>query len=192
MPTSSPRRLTYANVVSTLALVIAVGGGGAAVAAGLAKNSVGSPQIRDGAVKRADLGRGSVVSAKVKDGSVTGADVKEASLGRVPSAKRADAAAVADNVLGAVVNANGTLVKAQSTHASTAGPLFPGSYEVVFDRDVTGCAYSVSVGESGTGDGVVGFGAVTGRDGNPSAVFVSTFDKNGDIANRPFMVLVVC
>ena len=49
-------KFTYANVASTLALIIAVGGGGAAVAA-VAKNSVGSPQIKAGAVKTSTWGR---------------------------------------------------------------------------------------------------------------------------------------
>lgn len=80
MSSSSPRRLTYANVASTLALVVALGGGGAAVAAGLAKNSVGSPQIKNGAVKRADLGSGAVDSGKVKDNSLTGKDIDESTL----------------------------------------------------------------------------------------------------------------
>ena len=43
-------RLTYANVIASLALFIALGG--AAVAAGLPKNSVGPNQIKKGAVTR--------------------------------------------------------------------------------------------------------------------------------------------
>lgn len=77
---SAPRRLTYANVVSTFALVIAVGGGGAAVAAGLAKNSVSSPQIKNGQVKTADLATNAVSGAKVKSNTLTGADIKESAL----------------------------------------------------------------------------------------------------------------
>ncbi|MEQ6902675.1 hypothetical protein [Nocardioides sp. YIM 152588] len=77
------RRLTYANVVSTLALVVAVaGGGGAAVAAGLAKNSVSSPQIRNGQVKTVDLAAGAVTSKKVKNRSLAAKDIKLRSLGR--------------------------------------------------------------------------------------------------------------
>ncbi len=41
-------RLTYANVIASLALFVALGG--SAVAAGLAKNSVGPNQIKKGAV----------------------------------------------------------------------------------------------------------------------------------------------
>lgn len=48
-------RMTYANVASTVALVAVVGGGGAAVAAGVAKNSVGSPQIKNGSVQTVDI-----------------------------------------------------------------------------------------------------------------------------------------
>lgn len=57
-------RLTYANVVSSLALFIALGGTSYAVAK-LPKNSVGEPQLRSGAV----------TSPKIKDGSITPGDL---------------------------------------------------------------------------------------------------------------------
>lgn len=77
---SAPRkRLTYANVVSTLALALVIGGG-TAVAAGIAPNSVGSIQIKNGNVKTPDLKNNAVKSAKVKDGTLTGADVADSSL----------------------------------------------------------------------------------------------------------------
>jgi hypothetical protein len=49
------RRLTYANVVSTLCLFLVLGGGAAFAASELAKNSVGTEQIRRGAVTPAKL-----------------------------------------------------------------------------------------------------------------------------------------
>jgi len=65
------KKLNYSAVASSAALVIAVSGvGGAAYAAGLAKNSVGSPQIKDGQVKAVDLGTDVVRSPKVKDGTL--------------------------------------------------------------------------------------------------------------------------
>ncbi len=76
------QRLTYANVVATIALVVAVGGGATALALTLPKNSVHSKQIAKGAVKTSDIG---------KD-AVTGDKVKESSLGKVPSAAHADTA----------------------------------------------------------------------------------------------------
>lgn len=72
-------RDSYPHIVSTLALVVALGGTGA-YAAGLAKDSVTSRQIKNGAIKTVDLGAG----------SVTGAVVNESSLGKVPSAARVD------------------------------------------------------------------------------------------------------
>src|SRR5436309_3648591 len=71
-------RFTYANVMATVAVFLALGGGAYAVTA-IPKNSVGTPQLKNNAV----------ISAKVKDNSLTGADVNEAKLGRVPSAKNA-------------------------------------------------------------------------------------------------------
>lgn len=72
-------RFTFANTAATAALVLAVAGGGtAAFAAGLAKNSVGSPQIKNGQVKTADLGKNAVTTAKIKNGTVSLADVNGA------------------------------------------------------------------------------------------------------------------
>lgn len=53
-------RLTYANIVATLALVVAIAGGGTAVAMAVAKNSVGSPQIINGSIKHKDLTTGAI------------------------------------------------------------------------------------------------------------------------------------
>ncbi|HWU33511.1 MAG TPA: hypothetical protein VN108_11595 [Marmoricola sp.] len=75
-------RFTYANVVSTAALVVAVGGGGAAVAATmLPANSVGpaqlkahavtNPKIANNAVNGAKIANGAVGNSKLGNGSVT-------------------------------------------------------------------------------------------------------------------------
>lgn len=69
-------KLSYSTVASSAALVIAVSGvGGAAYAAGLAKNSVGSPQIKNGAVKAVDLADDSVRGTKVKAGTLGQSDL---------------------------------------------------------------------------------------------------------------------
>ncbi|HWO47328.1 MAG TPA: hypothetical protein VNM41_04640 [Solirubrobacterales bacterium] len=80
-------RLTYANVVATIALIFAVGGGATAIALSLPKNSVKSKQIAKEAVKTSDI---------AKD-AVTGDKVKESTLGKVPSAAHADTAGRADS-----------------------------------------------------------------------------------------------
>jgi hypothetical protein len=72
-------KLSFSTVASATALVIAVSGvGGAAYAAGLAKNSVGSPQIKDGQVKTVDLGTDAVRGAKVKAGTLGQSDLNAA------------------------------------------------------------------------------------------------------------------
>jgi hypothetical protein len=88
------RHLTYANVVATLALVFALGGGvvyaaGKIGAHGIAKNAIRSFHIRNKQVKRQDIAGGSINSRKVSNDSLTGKDLKEATLGLVPAAQDA-------------------------------------------------------------------------------------------------------
>jgi hypothetical protein len=65
------RRLTYARIVSAIALVIAVGG--TAVAANLpGTNSVRSSDIKNGHVKRPDLGASAVTGRAIAPRSVDG------------------------------------------------------------------------------------------------------------------------
>ena len=72
-------KLNYSNVASSVALVIAVSGvGGVAYAAGVAKNSVGSPQIKNGQVKTIDLGDSAVTGGKVKAGTLGKGDLNKA------------------------------------------------------------------------------------------------------------------
>lgn len=66
------RHISYANVMSTIAVFLALGLGGAWAADQLAKNSVKSKQVKNESLKSKDL----------KDGkAVTGADIKDESVG---------------------------------------------------------------------------------------------------------------
>jgi hypothetical protein len=110
-------RLSYANVVATLGLFIALGGASYA-AVNLPNNSVGASEIKrnavraqeirarsvgtseaidnsinaadiaDGALGSADLADGSLRGADVADDSLTGADIVEGSLSGVPGTVR--------------------------------------------------------------------------------------------------------
>jgi hypothetical protein len=74
-----PIRLTYANVVASLALFAALGG--VSYAAGvLPKNSVGTAQLQKKAVSRAKLKSNAVTGPKVKNGSLQAADFKAGQL----------------------------------------------------------------------------------------------------------------
>lgn len=76
-------RATYANVTSTLALIVALGGTSA-----YAANTIGSADIRPGAVKSSDLGNNAVSSAKVKDGSLQVNDLDASARSSASQARR--------------------------------------------------------------------------------------------------------
>ena len=107
------KRLSYANVMATLA-VFCVLGGGAAVAAGLKKNSVGKKQIKSNAVVTKKIADGAVTTNKIADNAVTGAKADESSFGQVPSAANATNAENATNATNAQNATN-------ATNATTAG-----------------------------------------------------------------------
>jgi hypothetical protein len=96
------KRLTYANVMSSIAVFLVLGGA-AFAASQLPRNSVGTRQLKAGAVTTAKLHSNAVTKAKIKanavdgskiaDGSVTGADINAEStpFGRVVARLRGTA-----------------------------------------------------------------------------------------------------
>ncbi len=93
-----PKRLTYANAMSTIAVFLALGGATAFAATQLAKNSVGSKQLKNNAVTAAKIKKNAITTAKVKNGAITGAKVKVSSLGTVPKAAFAETIAAAEPI----------------------------------------------------------------------------------------------
>lgn len=83
------KRLTYANVMSSIAVFLVLGGATAFAATELGKNSVGTRELKKNAVTAAKIKKNAVTGAKIKKDAVTGAKVKESSLGTVPSASLA-------------------------------------------------------------------------------------------------------
>jgi hypothetical protein len=80
------RRLTYSNVVSTLALFLVLAGG-AAYAAKVGKKSVGPAQLKANAVTTAKIKANAVTTRKIKKNAVANGKIKN---GAVESAKIAD------------------------------------------------------------------------------------------------------
>jgi hypothetical protein len=80
------KRLTYANVVSTIALFLVLAGG-AAYAARVAKKSVGPAQLKANAVTTAKIKANAVTTRKIKRNAVANGKIKN---GAVESAKIAD------------------------------------------------------------------------------------------------------
>jgi hypothetical protein len=85
-------RLTYSNVIATLALFLALGGG-ALAASNLGKNTVGSKQLKKNAVTTAKIKNKAVTGAKIKPGTITGTQVNASTLGTVPVANLANSLA---------------------------------------------------------------------------------------------------
>jgi hypothetical protein len=116
-------KLTYANVVATLALFLVIAGGSAFAASRLAKGSVGTKQVKNkaitaakikpGAVTGAKLAAGAVGTASIANGAVTGDKVNLGTLGTVPRAGFAssagDAATLQGNPAGAFVRGPGQI-----------------------------------------------------------------------------------
>ncbi|HEY6144874.1 MAG TPA: hypothetical protein VIV13_01260 [Solirubrobacterales bacterium] len=98
------KRLTYSNVMSSLAVFLVLGGA-TAFAAGLAKNSVGSKQLKKNAVTSAKIKNNAVTTAKIQNGAISGAKINLGSLGTVPSASHAGTADSANSAKSAE-NAN--------------------------------------------------------------------------------------
>lgn len=92
--------LTYANVMATIAVFIALGGASYA-AIKLPKNSVGTRQIKAGAVTGAKIKKGAVSAANLAPGAIPGTDINPATLGTVPSATNAAHAVSADTATNA-------------------------------------------------------------------------------------------
>jgi hypothetical protein len=76
--------ITYANVVASLALFLALGGVGYAAA------TIGSGQIKNNSVRSKDIRNKTVVGKDVKGNAIGAAQVKESGLGKVPTAQAAD------------------------------------------------------------------------------------------------------
>ena len=86
------KRLTYANVMSSIAVFLILGG-----ATAFAAKKIGANQLKANSVKTGKIVKEAVTTAKLKKGAVTGDKVNLASLGTVPSATNATNAANAAN-----------------------------------------------------------------------------------------------
>jgi hypothetical protein len=104
-------KLTYSNVIASVALFVALSG--VAVAAGLPKNSVGPNQIKRGAVNTTKLKNQAVTSAKLGNKAVTAGKLAPNSItpgnignGAITSAKIGNGAVIAASIKNGVVTTN--------------------------------------------------------------------------------------
>lgn len=115
-------RLTYANVMSSLAVFLILGGATAFAATKIGANELKANSIITGKIKKeavttAKIKNGAISTSKLANDAVTGEKANEATFGQVPSAANATNAGNATTAEGPVafahVAANGTVLDAR-------------------------------------------------------------------------------
>jgi hypothetical protein len=190
-------RITYANVVSTIALGLAIGGGTA-----YAATKIGTSNIRYHAVTGSKIANNAVTASKVKnsalsgsdlrDNSVTSADIRAGTLlasdfaaNQLPKGDKGDKGDPAASIFGMVASGGGLTNFKGVTAISGNGAAGTG-YTVTINQDVSKCA-AVATLDGG------GAGSVTAQHtaGQPQQITFHTYD-GGTETPRPFQFAVNC
>jgi hypothetical protein len=181
----SRRRLPSPSlVISMLALFVSLGGVGYAAA------TIGTSDIKNGAV----------TSKKIRNSTIRSRDVRRNSLGpraiaerrlRVGFAGTARGAGTAQGFANfAVVGSNGVFARGRNVSSTVRSG--PGLYQVIFTRNVRGCAYAGSVGVIGATTPGSGMLSTSSLASNVNGVLVRTFNHQGNAENKSFHLLVSC
>jgi hypothetical protein len=186
-------RITYANVVSTIALGLAIGGGTA-----YAATKIGTSNIRYHAVTGSKMASNAVTASKVKnsalsgadlrDNSVTGADIRTGTLqasdfaaNQLPKGDKGDPAT---SIFG-VVSAAGVL--GSTKNVANVSSTDAGAYTVTVNQDVSKCAAVATL--SGGDPGTVSADPTTG---NAQQITFQTRNAADAGARRSFQFAIYC
>jgi hypothetical protein len=171
-----PSRLTYANVIATLALFLALGGssyaalklpGGSVGPKQLQRNAVTSPKVKPGSLRLNDLR----ASARAGLRGPAGPPGSAGAQGPQGVAGPPGAPGLPATRLFAFVRDDGVLVYGSGVSESVRLP--DATFEVTFDRPVANCTAIGTVGLSG-GSGFVTSGSILHADvGAPDAQSVT-------------------
>jgi hypothetical protein len=143
--------LTYANVMSTIAVLFAIGGASAYAASHLPNNSVTSKTIKNGQVKTKDIHNNAVTAAKIAKGAVTGPKIAAGAVGTGQLAAGAvTTGQIANNAVSTGQIAN---------NAVTSGKIGPNAVSTgqIADNAVTG----TKIADNAVTTGKITDGAVT-------------------------------
>ena len=185
------KRLTYANVMSSIAVFLILGG-----ATAFAAKKIGSNEIKGNSISTGKLKKEAVTTAKIKKDAVTGAKVKESSLSQVPSAALASNAeklggalpsAYEGKIVWALIAADGSVVQSSGgvTAVRNGSPGF-GTYNVTFPVDISTRGLSATLSDKDAafggapivspcaGPGEVGSSLCGANTGNGRVAFVDT------------------
>lgn len=140
------KRITYANVMSSIAVFLVLGGASAYAAKKIGSNEIKGNSITTGKLKKeavtaSKLKKNSVTTVKIANGAVTGAKLNLGTIGKVPSATNADTAANANAVNGlhlAKIHFNVGANTPNTTIFSAAGLTLNASCNSAEELDLTG------------------------------------------------------
>jgi hypothetical protein len=185
-------QLSYANVMSSIAVFVALGGTSYAVAT-LPKNSVGPKQIRSGAVGASEIRSDAVRAREIRNRTIALGDISFGAR-RSLRGQQGPTGPPGPSLtpLTAAVNAAGGVTSTTASQFATHGG-GTGVYDVNFNnRDLRAC-YAVATlsrvdgglpTEPDTGEIVTSTTA--------GGVVVRTRNSSGQPADLPFHVIVVC
>jgi len=176
------RHLTYANAMATIAVAVALGGTSYA-AFSLPRNSVGSMQIRSGAVRGSEVRNGALGTS---DLSPRARRALHGATGPAGPAGPIGPSGPSATPLFAIVRGSGELAGGTATGAVPSGL---GMYTVSFSRSVAGCAATATLGTSD--NTAAAAGRITVNLVN-DGVGVQTFGPDGAPSNQPFHLIVAC
>lgn len=183
--------LSYANVMATLAVFIALGGSAYAIAQ-LPRDSVGAAQIKRGGVGASELRTSAVSSRSIRNRSVALRDISVAARGSLRGAKGDQGPpGPSGGAFHAAVNSGGATVRGNATASAHQGG--SGLYTLAFGRDVSGCEATATLAAVQNGPSLEQPkpGRITVGAEGPN-VAVRTFDVDGSVRDQPFNVIVVC
>ena len=131
-----------------------------------------------------------LTKSKVK--AIAAKEIGKAAPGlNVNSAKTADSAKIASNVLSANVLANGTTTRSiPAGVTSSRETANNGTYEVVFPRSIAGCTLSASAGSAASPTPVLV--GVAPKTGAPNTVTVFTRSAANVVSDQDFYVQAIC
>jgi hypothetical protein len=203
------QRLTYANVMSSIAVFLILGG-----ATAFAATKIGANQLKANSVKTGKIVKEAVTAGKIKNGAVTtnklandavtGQKAKESTFGEVPLAANANAlgglpaAGYQHALRWAVINANAGGASVTRGNATAATRQGAGDFLVSFAPDIRACAYVATLGDVGAGVGEAGEISVEQLSAaNATTLEIRTYNSAGAQTdptggNDGFHIAVIC
>ncbi|HEU4735872.1 MAG TPA: hypothetical protein VFS48_02440 [Solirubrobacterales bacterium] len=190
-------KLTYANVVASLALFVALGGTSYAVNE-LGKNSVKSANIGKEQVKGSDIAKNAVTSPKVKDFSLLANDFKPGQLPAGPTGEKGEKGATGpkgpqgapgltelERVYTSGVGNNSNSPK------STTATCAPGKVAISAGYDISG-AKDPDVTPGGLANVIADVVIPSSPSSVPGSVFVEAWEEEATAATWGIDAIAIC